>query len=212
MRTCQWQSWDLNPGLWLLHKSIQQAFKTSGHLTFQLLAYLCGNYLNTRMQCFRVTPSDPSAFKIVSLWEVRWLCCHRRAEGGGSCEENVIYFLSAHVWHFLPWVLEFRSLRKLRRGERMWPLDPSQKEVLRFAVSCRILTLTLQVSLQHLLWTWCCLMTELRMKNKWSSPLRFLLCLFMWLDPDRLRPGKSLSSGINLCHPREPDTLSYVAR
>ncbi|XP_021499348.1 GPI mannosyltransferase 2 isoform X3 [Meriones unguiculatus] len=27
----------------------------------------------------------------------------------------------------------------------MWPLDPSQKEVLRFAVSCRILTLTLQV-------------------------------------------------------------------
>ncbi|KAK7807079.1 hypothetical protein U0070_007379 [Myodes glareolus] len=26
----------------------------------------------------------------------------------------------------------------------MWPLDPSQKEVLRFAVSCRILTLTLQ--------------------------------------------------------------------
>lgn len=42
-------------------------------------------------------------------------------------------------------MLEFRSLRKLRRGKRMWPLDPSQKEVLRFAISCRILTLTLQV-------------------------------------------------------------------
>ncbi|XP_027255400.1 GPI mannosyltransferase 2 isoform X7 [Cricetulus griseus] len=41
---------------------------------------------------------------------------------------------------------EFRNLRKLRPGgERMWSLDPSQKEVLRFAVSCRILTLMLQV-------------------------------------------------------------------
>ncbi|XP_053433041.1 GPI mannosyltransferase 2 isoform X2 [Nycticebus coucang] len=27
----------------------------------------------------------------------------------------------------------------------MWPLDPSRKEVLRFAVSCRVLTLVLQV-------------------------------------------------------------------
>ncbi|XP_008835055.1 GPI mannosyltransferase 2 isoform X4 [Nannospalax galili] len=38
-----------------------------------------------------------------------------------------------------------RSLRKLSPGgERMWPLDPSRKEVLRFAASCRILTLMLQ--------------------------------------------------------------------
>ncbi|XP_013375018.1 PREDICTED: GPI mannosyltransferase 2 isoform X3 [Chinchilla lanigera] len=27
----------------------------------------------------------------------------------------------------------------------MWPLDPSRKEVLRFAISCRVLTLMLQV-------------------------------------------------------------------
>ncbi|XP_032450115.1 GPI mannosyltransferase 2 isoform X2 [Prionailurus viverrinus] len=27
----------------------------------------------------------------------------------------------------------------------MWPMDPSRKEVLRFAVSCRVLTLVLQV-------------------------------------------------------------------
>ncbi|XP_036033327.1 GPI mannosyltransferase 2 isoform X3 [Onychomys torridus] len=39
-----------------------------------------------------------------------------------------------------------RSPRKLRPGEqRMWPRDPSQKEVLTFAVRCRLLTLTLQV-------------------------------------------------------------------
>lgn len=64
---------------------------------------------------------------------------------------------------------EFGSLRKLSPdGVRMGLLDPSQKEVLRFAVSCRVLTLVLQVSLEPSPER-ALAMPELGLKSKWSS-------------------------------------------
>ena len=65
----------------------------------------------------------------------------------------------------------------------MWLLDPSRKEVLRFAVSCRVLTLVLQVSLCSFVLNMACHTTGLDTKNSPDLLFTFQVCPSMWLEP-----------------------------